>query len=340
MTLQAWTSGGDLIFDADTMSSGVCLGVFDIIAGNSFTATFPGYTGSTLRVIDCNAFFTGSYTIDNDLGYPRVTSAATGYDRISISVWAMNRPSFSPGPGIIAVTSDQTSLVLSPGGTGLYYLGDATLVSTTPNSGSTGSNGSMGYSTFQITSSVPILPVVYVESGIFSHLMQVTKLSSTVYEIRARAAINGSTDGTGFNTLTTPRVLCYAQKSAPAGPPYFYILRTDGTLAWDLMAGRNRLLGAMYTANLNATDVSQVFPLPGFSGEAWAALGDYAGWRITSTAVGGGNYRVTQFDRFFFRSGSDFQSVEVRTNVTTSDFQSNFDLRRARSVFVVRRTGL
>lgn len=341
MTLICRDPSGNIIFDADNIpTAGVCLGVFDIPSGVAFSQGFPGYTGSTIRVLGARGEPGWGYTVDNDLGYPRVTSPAVGGDRYSVSVWAMTKPSLSTGvPGITATRVDQSSLVLSPGGTGLYYLGSASVVGTTANSGLLTGAGSMGYHTLEFTTSIPIVPVLEVLPGFHTQLLEVTKPSSTVYRFRARRCSQSTTDATGYATLSAPRILCYGRKTSPSGPPYFYVKRENGELAWDLMAGANSLLGALATPTITSAAGSQSFGV-GNAGETWGVIGPNGGFRRTGT-VSGATWRMRELHRMFNRtSDGNLISNEVAAFSYLADSNETSSLQYAAPLFVTRHTGL
>jgi len=341
MTLLCRDPSGNVIFDADNIATaGVCLGVFDIPSGTAFSQAFPGYTGSTIRVLDARGDPGWGYTVDTALGYPRVTSPAVTGTRYSVSVWAMTKPSLSTGiPGITATRSDQTSLVLSPGGTGLYYLGSAQVVGAVANSGSLTGNGAMGYYTLEFTSSVPIVPVLEVLQGFHTQLISVTKLSATVYRFEARRCAQSSNDSTGYPVLSAPRILCYGRKASPSGPPYFYVKRDNGELAWDLMAGSNSLLGALATPTFDATSTSQTITI-GNAGETWGVVGPNGGFRQTGT-VSGATWRMRRLDHMFNRTaGGDLISNEIPTESWLADSNESLSVRYAAPLFVTRHTGI
>ena len=340
MTFRCRDLSGNIIFDADTMpTAGVCLGAFDIPAGVAFSQTFPGYTGSTIRVLDARGSTAWGYTVDNDLGYPRVTSPAVAGDRYSVTVWAMTKPSLTPPTGITVTRADQTSIVLAPGGTGLYYLGSASVVSTTANSGLLTGSGSMGYHTLEFTSSVPIIPVLEVLQGYHTQLIEVTRPTSTLYRFKARRCDQSSSDATGFATLSAPRILCYGRRTAPIGPPFCYVKRENGELAWDLMAGQNVLLGALATPTIAASAGSQSFVV-GNASETCGVIGPNGGFRRTGT-VSGATWRMRELERMFNRSSDgNLVSNEIATFSYLADSNETSSLQYVAPLFVTRHTGI
>lgn len=340
MTLQCRDSSGNLIFDVDTIATaGVCLGIWEVPASTAFSQEFPGYTGSTIVALNPTGGITWNATIDNALGYPRVTCPAVPGNYI-LSIWAMTRPSFPPsGPGLFATRSDQNSLIFAPSGQGLYYVGDATVVSNTPNSGLLTSNGSMGWSTLEFTSATPVVPVLEVLPGYYTQLIDMTRPSSTVYRFRARRCDQSTTDSTGFNSLVTPRILCYGRKTTPNGPPYFAIYKNNGDLAWDLMSGSNSLLGALSTPSFSAAAGSASVTI-GNGSETWGLIGPNGGYRRTGT-VSGATWRMRELHRMYNRTvGGDLVMGEIAAFSYLADSNETNPFLFATNMFVTKHTGL
>lgn len=339
MTLKCWNSSGTLIFDVDTVATaGVCLGIWNVDANTAFSQTFPGYTGSTIKVISPLGHPTWNAVVDNDLGYPRVTAAAVPGAYI-LGVWAMTRQSFVPNSGVWATRADQTSLVLSPGGTGLYYLGDASVVSSTANSGSEGGSGSMGYHTLEFSSSSPIFPVVEVIQGYYTEIISFTRVTSTLYRFTVRRCADTTTDGTGFRALSTPRLLVYGRKSTPVGPPYFAIWKDNGELAWDLMAGSNVLLGALATLSIDISSGSKTLSV-GNNGETWGVIGAPGGFRRQGNQVGG-TWRMKELRRMYTRDSSGNLVVgEISAFSYLADSNETNPFFFATNLFVTKHTGI
>ncbi len=339
MTLKCWSASGALIFDADTVATaGVCLGIWDVPANTAFSQTFPGYTGSTIKVISPLGGTAWNAVVDNDLGYPRVTASPVPGPYI-VGVWAMTRQSFTPGTGLFATRADQTSLILSPGGTGLYYRGDATVVSSTANSGSEGGSGAMGYHTLEFSSSTPIFPVLEVVPNFYTEIVSFTRVTSTLYRFTVRRCAASTTDSTGFRVLSAPRLLVYGQKTTPSGPPYFALYKDNGELAWDLMAGTNSLLGALATLDIPTTAGSKTLAV-GNNGETWGVIGSPGGLRRQGSQVGA-TWRMREFRRMYTRDNSGNLIVgEISAFSYLADSNETNPFFFPTNLFVTKHTGI
>lgn len=339
MTIRLWDSAGNVTFDVDTIAqSGVCLGTYEVAANTAFSQSFPGYTGSTVRAFNPTGDYQWNATVDTALGYPRVTVPAVP-GAYFMSIWALTKPSFTGGTGLWATRADQSALVLSPDGFGLYYLGDASVTSTVPNSGSISSTGDMGWHVMQFNSSVPIIPVLEVLDGYYTEMLSFTRLSATSYQIIARRCAISTTDGTGFRALSTPRVLCYGRVTTAIGPPYFAIYKSTNELAWDLRRGQNSMLGGLAIANFTSSSGTQFVTINNNS-ETWGVIGGPGGFRRQGTQVSA-TWRMQTFRRMFTRTTDGRLSVqEVSASSYLADSNESNPFFGAPTVIVTKHTGI
>lgn len=232
------------LFDSDAITTGICVGVYYIAANTSFTKSFPLLAGVTLRVTDTfglvlgNSGATDPYYSSVSISYspPTVTVTPITYNR-NILIWSTGTITITSGAGIQAVSSAGT-VALSPQGRGLTYLGKATYISTTPTVLTTPQ--SLGYKTVQITSPpgsqiigivdmttgspwIQQMPYfVYSGTNTWTADVQATTTSATVFTV----------------TLAAPDIHCFAIPVAPGSGPQCAIYDDDGTLAYDLLAGK------------------------------------------------------------------------------------------------------
>lgn len=340
MMLKAWDSSGNPLLDIDTIpTAGACLGTFDVPAGSALSQEFPGYTGASVIAVTPFGSPTWNTTVDNALGYPRVTAPAVGVN-YQISIWAMTKPNLSySGTGVVVTKPDQSTLVFSPGGIGLYYAGSASVVSSVANSGLLTSSGSMGYHTLEFSSSVPIVPVLEVLPGYHTHLISVTRMSSTLWRFTARRSVQSTPDSTGFETLATPRILCYARRITPSGPPYAALWRDNGELAWDLMQASSTMLGALAAPTADSSSTSQSITV-GYASETWGIVGNPGGLRRTGS-VTGATWRMRELQRMFNRTVDGTLVINEVANFSyLADSNESGSLRFASPLFVTRHTGI
>jgi hypothetical protein len=121
-----------LVFDSDNVPFGMCLGVYTIPAGQTWSRSWPLLAGCTLRV---TTLYATTATVGVSVSYPSsvptVSAATYPYERV-IVVFASGSPAATSGAGVMARTSSSGAVALSTKGRGLNYIGKAVHTATSP----------------------------------------------------------------------------------------------------------------------------------------------------------------------------------------------------------------
>jgi hypothetical protein len=241
MPVQTYFPDGSLMFDSDAVRGGICVGIYEVPSGQAFSRSFPLLAGATLRVSAFAgrrlAYRPGSAAISiNNAGTPSVSAAPVALDRV-ITIWADGSPAIQSGAGLQAL-NDQGVLALSPAGRGLVYIGKATYATYNPRPVS---GGLTEPAYWHITISSPTRPVAVVDMSNGIRLYNrpgFVSIGSGVWRAEVIAVADGSSTGLPPSTLVTPDVYCFAVPAAPGSGGIAAIYDEDGTLAYDLLAGR------------------------------------------------------------------------------------------------------
>lgn len=74
-----WGPDGATWFDSDVQVAGCCADSVALGNGDSYSQTYPKFAGRQAIVTGLGTY--NSYTLDYDLGYPRLTVPAASYAR-------------------------------------------------------------------------------------------------------------------------------------------------------------------------------------------------------------------------------------------------------------------
>lgn len=74
-----WGPDGSSWFDSTVQVAGVCVDTVALGNGDSYTQTYPKFAGRQAVVTGLGTY--NSYTLDYDLGYPRLTVPSATYSR-------------------------------------------------------------------------------------------------------------------------------------------------------------------------------------------------------------------------------------------------------------------
>lgn len=240
MPIQTWDSAGNLLFDSDAVANGVCLGAFRVAGGSSFSKSFPLLAGASVRVMGLTGDMDLSgVSVSYPGSVPTVTASATALTRYFV-LWATGTPSIVSGAGLQAVSSGGT-IALSPNARGCNYLGKATVTGTTTSTGSPNAGGDLGYVTYTITGAAnPPVVVLEVTSSRFSAIRRgPISLGGTSWTVDVQSVATRPNPGdTSWPTLLQPELHVFTPPNAPGSGPQAALYDTDGTLAYDLLAGR------------------------------------------------------------------------------------------------------
>lgn len=227
------------IFDSDLVRGGICVGQYAIGAGESFSRSFPLLQGATLRASNAAgraySFRPGASGIAvNNSGVPSVSAGPISVPR-TLLIWADGTPAVQSAAGIQAL-NDQYNVALSPQGRGLVYIGKATYTTLVP--ATTG--GVKESPSWLVRVSSPTLPIavvdlsggIYLRSGPYFRSLGGGIWEAEVVAVASRPTLPAA-------SVLTPDVYCFALPPVPSGGgPQAALYDEDGSLAYDLLAGR------------------------------------------------------------------------------------------------------
>lgn len=244
MPVKTWDIAGALLFNSDLITNGVCLGVFDIASGATFSRTFSLLGGATIRVLSIYgttpAYDTSdpAATITVTGSPPTVTASAVGYAR-TILLWATGTVSIVPGAGLQALNASR-NIALSPQARGLNFIGKAAYTGGGTASVGGGVDGYLGSSTIRIASPSGARPIgiVRMDGGEYVRMPPLFTWGGDGYWYASIQAVATLPKFSTWPILVSPEVYCYAIPASAISSPKFAIYDIDGSLAYDLMAGR------------------------------------------------------------------------------------------------------
>ena len=239
MPIKTWDTSGAVLFDSDAVVNGVCLGAFLIAAGTSFSKSFPLLAGATVRAMALNGGTDISgVTVSYPGSVPTVSAAAVAVDRYVV-LWATGTPTITSGAGMQAVGATNT-VALSPSARGCNYIGKATYSGTTASLGSPLNGGLLGSVSMSVTSPTPPVIVLGVTSSTYSRISRGPySLGGNHWGVDVQSMTSLPTAGaSSWPALLIPDVYVFAAPAYPSNGAQAAIYDTDGTLAYDLLAGR------------------------------------------------------------------------------------------------------
>lgn len=270
MPVKTWDASSNLIFDSDSITNGVCLGVFDIASGSTFSRTFSLLSGATIRVLSIYgttpAYDTSdpAATITVTGSPPTVAASAVGYDR-TILLWATGTVAIVPGAGMQALNASG-NVALTPEARGLNFIGKATYTGGGVASvGGGAADGYLGSKTISINSPAGARPigVVRMDGGEYVRWPPIFFYAgSGVWQAEIQA-VGSLPSYSTWPALATPEVYCFAVPATASTAPKLAIYDSDGTLSYDLMAGRILDTAGRVTVPAGATsDTSKSVSIP------------------------------------------------------------------------------
>jgi hypothetical protein len=267
MPIKTFYPSGATMFDSDAVSGGVCLGSVYIAAGSSYSKSWPWLAGATVRVTDVYGVpitATGVGTVTtSDSPYPSVSIGAAAHDHI-VLLWATGTTGITNSPGIQAASASGT-IALHPSARGLNYVGQAVYESMTPAFYDSGTGQkTLAYWTVRapasFTSSMPPVPVFDLSSGYYTAGSAGFFWDSGYWRcyVYAYSSLPTSANAASL-TAQTPAIYLFGKPpSAPTTGPIFALYDTDGTLAYDLLAGP--LLASKASLSYSSSTVSLSAP--------------------------------------------------------------------------------
>lgn len=318
MPIKTWDTSGNVLFDSDAVVNGVCLGAFEIPAGTSFSKSFTLLAGATVRVMG----LTGGTDLSGvSVSYPgsvpTVSASASAFSRY-IVLWATGTPSITSGAGMQAVSASGT-VALSPAARGCNYIGKATYSSTTASTGTPNTGGELGYVTMTISGSPnPPVAVLGVTNTAYARIVRGPiwiGSNSWTLDVQAVASLPTS-GGTSWPSLVTPDVYAFAPPVSPGSGARAAVYDTDGTLAYDLLAGRLLVTAGplSFPAGTGSDTYSQALP-GGVSTSLCGAFGVPFYEEVRSSFRGGTTYHQRTLAAMWTLSGGNL--VRQRTIVYT-----------------------
>jgi len=253
MPIKTFFPDGRVMFDSGAVQNGVCLGLFVVPAGTTLYKQFPLLQGATLRAMSYWGTSTdysgnvGMLTINNS-GIPSITVGMLPYFDQAYLVWATGTPSILAGAGMQALNS-AGNVALCPNARGLNFIGLASYVDFVPSWDSTETDddgqpmeGECGYRVVEISSPAsarPIGIVKMVEGSYIANAPIFKYVGSNKWRAEVRALSAPVTLSSGWpSSFGSPDVYCFATPSSAANSPRCAVWDTDGTLAYDLLAGK------------------------------------------------------------------------------------------------------
>lgn len=269
MPVKTWDASGNPIFNSDLITNGVCLGVFDVASGATFSRTFSLLGGATIRALSIYgttpAYDTAdpAATITITGSPPTVAASAVGYSR-TIILWATGAVAIVSGAGMQAMNASG-NIALSPQARGLNFIGKATYTGTNASTGD-GTTGALGSRIIQVASPAGVRPigVVRMDGGEYVASPPIFGYAGSGIWTATIQAVATLPAFSTWPTLQSPEVYCYATPADALTAPKVAIYDADGTLAYDLMAGR--LLDTAGRVTVPAgltTDASKSASIPG-----------------------------------------------------------------------------
>lgn len=244
MPVKTWDASSNLIFDSDSITNGVCLGVFDIASGATFSRTFSLLSGATIRVLSIYgttpAYDTSdpAATITVTGSPPTVAASAVGYGR-TIILWATGTVAIVPGAGMQALNASG-NVALTPEARGLNFIGKAAYTGGGLASVDGGVDGYLGNRTIRVASPAGARPIgiVRMDGGQYVRMPPLFAWGGDGYWYASIQAVATLPAFSTWPTLVEPEVYCYAVPASARTAPKVAIYDSDGSLAYDLMAGR------------------------------------------------------------------------------------------------------
>jgi hypothetical protein len=237
MPIRTYFPDGSLMFDSDTAEGGLCVGLYSIPAGSSFSKSWPQLAGATLVVCSDAGRIVPLPSVGGSV--PTLTLSPSSVDRCYM-VWALGLPAILNGPGITAQAGDG-NLSLVTGGRGLNYIGRASYVGTVERP-SSGAIRTSAYKIVRVTSATQPVGIVDLSSGCSVQSSPAFRnVGGNTWEGRLVAC---ATAPTAFGVppaaadLLEPVIQCFAVPAAPGLGTQFALYDDDLSLAYDLLAGR------------------------------------------------------------------------------------------------------
>lgn len=237
MPIRTYFPDGSLMFDSDTAEGGLCVGLYSIPAGSSFSKSWPQLAGATLLVSSDSGGVVPLPTVSGSV--PTLSLTPNSRARCYM-VWALGLPAIMNGPGITAQAGDG-NLSLVTGGRGLNYIGRASYVGTVERVTNTGGSES-AYKVVRVTSTTQPVGIVDLSSGCsVKSAPDFRNVGGNTWEGRVVACASAPTAfglPPAAADLLEPVVQCFAVPAAPGLGTQFALYDDDLSLAYDLLAGR------------------------------------------------------------------------------------------------------
>ena len=263
------TDGFTKLFDTDEILNGVCLGVINVPAGTSYQKQFDLLAGAQVRVVTPNGSSVSGVTIDYPGSVPRVTFSAVGWDR-DVVLWATGSPTILNSAAGVQAVSIYNTVALSTAARGMNYRGKGVHVDTTVSLGAKVNQtynfeNKLGSVTLRFYApSRPLLIARVVENQYVRQLLPVVDVGGGAWDAKFQCVDSTAPNETAaWPTLLVPDVYAFASSVVPTTSPEFSIRDLDGSIAYDLTAGR--LLstsGGLTYAGGSSTPDSYQLPLP------------------------------------------------------------------------------
>lgn len=326
MGIQTFFPDGSLMFDSDAVAGGVCCGCYEVAAGASFYKEFPLLQGAQLRVsvsmYSSTTYGTTTSSVSvNNSGVPSVSVSPIAVRRL-ILVWATGTPSIMSGAGMQAVSAGQT-IALSPAARGLNYLGIASYLQLTPTQAP---DWDVGNWLVQISSPTPPVGVVDMSGGIY--LMRTptfARVSGDVWQAKVVACGDRGLYKPSTSILQ-PTIHCFATPANPSASPAAALYDVDGTLAFDLLAGKLLTSISEFSASssemMAGADLSVQRSLPAASKYGLWGGANY----VESARIGGSS--MHWYQGAFQISGSTLSLVSAVSTWDGEGYSSPSDLYR------------
>ncbi|WP_067070439.1 hypothetical protein [Roseateles chitosanitabidus] len=206
-----------LVFNSEDVPYGMCLGMYTIPAGQSWSVSWPQLAGTAIRV---TAIYSSFSELGVSVSYPgSVPTASTSprnYAR-SLLVFCSGQPTSVSGPALRFRSSAGGNIALSPKGRGLNFIGKASLVDMTPGGGGPSlvipdTQGSAPpYYVFRISWPTKPVPVFRIQAGQYiSPNSEFYSVGAGLWEMQVCSLVSlPGNSGSSWPAITQPEIYCF-----------------------------------------------------------------------------------------------------------------------------------
>lgn len=333
MGIQTFAADGvTKVFDSDDVLNGVCLGALNVPAGVAPQYRFDLLAGGSVRAITPDGRKIAGVAVTYPGSVPVVTCDVSSFAR-DIVLWGTGAPTImSSAAGMQAVSSAGT-VAISPAGRGMVYRGKGWHHATNASLGSPKNSVSspsnyLGSVTLRFSSPTRPVLVLRVSSGIYvrQELGSLTQVDANTWAASFQCIDTAAVAGElNWPALLVPDVYAFSASVTPNTAPECSVYDVDGTLAYDLMAGRLLVTDGPMTFAAGST--SDLYSQTITTGTPLGQVGLFGQPSCEVTRVAnpgqsgntGGFYRNSFYESFWSLSGGALQRQRIMTTRNFDD---------------------